>query len=101
MHLMNKSFVLSFCLKNGKKSANGKVPIYLRITLDSTRAEIATKRCVLPAKWNTIAQKIIGNSEEAHSLNAYLKSLEQQVYTTHKDLMESKVPLTARNLKLS
>jgi len=80
---MNKSFVLLFSIKTVKKLPNGTVPIYLRITVDSTRAEIATKRHVLPEKWNHSAQKVIGNTEEARSMNAYLKSLEQQVYQAH------------------
>lgn len=96
---MNKSFVLLFSIKTVKKLANGTVPIYLRITIDSTRAEIATKRYVAPEKWNHTAQKVIGNSEEARSLNAYLKTLEQQVYNAHRELMEDKVALTAQSLK--
>ena len=97
---MNKSFVLLFFIKVLKKNPNGTVPIYLRITLDSIRAEIATKRHVLPEKWNHAAQKVIGNSEGARAVNTYLKSLEQQVYNAHKELMETKLPLTANNLKL-
>lgn len=96
---MNKSFVLLFSIKTVKKLANGTVPIYLRITIDSTRAEIATKRYVIPEKWNHAAQKVIGNSEEARSLNAYLKTLEQQVYNAHRELMDDKLPLTAQSLK--
>jgi len=96
---MNKSFVLNFNLKLARKSEKGTVPIYLRFTLDGTRSEIATKRYVFPEKWNVVAQKVIGNTEEARSLNAYLKSLEQQVYNAHRELMENKMPLTAQNLK--
>ncbi len=96
---MNKSFALLFSLKTPKKLANGTVPIYLRISMDSTRAEIATKRYVLPEKWNHIAQKMIGNNEDARALNHYLKSPEQQVFHTHKELMELKLPLTAQTLK--
>lgn len=96
---MNKSFVLNFNLKSSRVSANGTVPIYMRISMDGTRAEIATKRYIFPEKWNESGQKAIGNAEEARSLNAYLKSIEQQVYNAHKELMEDKIPLTANNLK--
>lgn len=46
-----------------------------------------------------VAQKVIGNSEDARSLNHYLKSLELQAFNAHKELMELKIPLTAQNLK--
>ena len=72
---MNKSFVLLFSVKK-QKTSNGTAPIYLRITIDSTRAEVAIQRHVLPDKWNHATQKVIGNSEEARSLNTYLKTLE-------------------------
>ena len=93
---MNKTFVLLFSLKKIKKLANETVRIYLRITMDSTRTEIATKRTISPEKWNHVAQKAVGNSEDARSLNHYLKALEQQAYNAYKELMELKVPLTAQ-----
>ena len=74
-------------------------PFIWGITLNSTRAEIATKRYVVPEKWNHSTQKVIGNSKEARSLNAYLKTLEQQVYHAHRELMIEKLPLTAQSLK--
>jgi hypothetical protein len=39
---MNKSFSLLFSIKEIKKLANGKAPIYLRISLNSTRCELVT-----------------------------------------------------------
>lgn len=79
--------------------ANGKAPIYLRISLNSTRCELATKRYVVPEKWSHHAQKVVGNTEEVRSLNHYLKTLEQQVYDAHRELMELKIHITAQNLK--
>ena len=51
---MNKSFALLFRVKTEKQLADGLVPIYLRLTVDSERVEIATKRGVIPEKWNQI-----------------------------------------------
>ena len=41
---MNKTFGLLFYLKKSKVDAQGKCPIYLRITIDGKRTEISTKR---------------------------------------------------------
>ena len=40
---MNKTFGLLFYLKKSKVDAQGKCPIYLRITIDGKRSEISYK----------------------------------------------------------
>ena len=68
---MNKTFGLLFYLKKSKVDAQGKCPIYLRITVDGKRTEISTKRSIAISKWNTQANKAIGRTEDVRELNAY------------------------------
>ncbi|MFI5137162.1 MAG: site-specific integrase [Sphingobacteriales bacterium] len=96
---MNKTFGLLFYIKRSKMIADGTVPVYLRITIDGERIEISSKRYVNPDKWNANGQKLNGSAEEVRTLNAYLKTLEHQVYETHRNMIENKLPLTAGNLK--
>jgi hypothetical protein len=67
---------------------DGTAPIYLRITVDSERVEISSKRYANPDKWNANGQKLNGSSEEVRIIKAYLKTLEHQVYETHRKMME-------------
>ncbi|MET3609418.1 site-specific recombinase XerD [Mucilaginibacter rubeus] len=96
---MNKSFNLLFYVKRSKTNAEGLAPVYLRITVDGVRIEVSSKRYVNPDKWNTNGQKLAGNSEDVKSINAYLKTLEHQVYDVHRDMIEQKLLITAPNLK--
>ncbi|QEM05962.1 site-specific integrase [Mucilaginibacter rubeus] len=96
---MNKSFNLLFYVKRSKTNVEGLAPVYLRITVDGVRIEVSSKRYVNPDKWNTNGQKLTGNSEEVKSINAYLKTLEHQVYDVHRDMIERKLLITATNLK--
>lgn len=96
---MNKSFNLLFYVKRSKTNAEGLAPVYLRITVDGARIEISSKRYVSPDKWSTNGQKLTGNNEAAKSINAYLKTLEHQVYDVHRDMIERKLLITASNLK--
>lgn len=96
---MNKTFSLLFYVKKAKTVANGTAPIYLRITIDGKITEMAAKRYVLPEKWNPAAQKVTGSSEEVKALNAYLKTLEQQVYEAQHQMLKDKAVITAENLK--
>jgi hypothetical protein len=93
------SISLNFALKKSKLLANGTAPIYLRLTIEGNRIEFTTRRYVNPAKWNSAAQKMTGTHEEARSFNLYLKTLEQQVYDAHRQLLEAKIPVTVKVLK--
>ena len=96
---MNKTFNLLFFVKKSKIKADGTVPIYLRITIDGIPKEIASKRNILPEKWDNKLQKVSGNTEQVKTLNAYLKTLEQEVYEAHHQLMKDKKITTASILK--
>jgi len=96
---MNKTFNLLFFIKKSKIKANGTAPIYLRITIDGIPKEISSKRNVLPERWDNKLQKVSGSSEEVKSINAYLKTLEQEVYDAHHQVMKDKKIATSTILK--
>lgn len=96
---MNNTFTLLFYVKKSKKLDNGTAPIYLRITIDGKRKEVTTKRHIEPERWNSATQKVNGNSEEVKALNAYLKTLEQEVYETQHLLLKDKVVVNTEVLK--
>ena len=96
---MNKTFGLLFFVKKAKTIANGTAPIYLRITIDGKVTEIAAKRYILREKWNTRAQKVEGNAEDVKAINAYLKTLEQQIYDVHHQMLKDKATITVESLK--
>ena len=96
---MNKSFGLLFYSKRTKTNANGLAPIYLRVTIDGEHVEISSKRYINPNRWNTNRQKLKGTSEDVKTVNAYLKTLEHEVYDVHRIMIEKKLRLTVVNLK--
>lgn len=96
---MNKTFNLLFFVKKSKIKADGTAPVYLRITIDDIPKEISSKRNVLPAKWDSKLQKVIGNTEEVKAINAYFKTLEQEVYEAHHMMMKDKKIATSTALK--
>lgn len=96
---MNKTFNLLFFIKKSKIKANGTVPIYLRITIDGVPKEISAKRNVFPKDWDNRFQKVIGNSIEVKALNAYLKTLEQEVYNAHHYLLKDNSDVTSFAIK--
>ena len=85
---MKTRFSLTFLLKRFKELPNGTAPIYLRITIDEERVELSTKRYVLPAKWSAATQKVSGSGEEARTINAYLKTMEMEVFKANQELVQ-------------
>ncbi|MEO7309257.1 MAG: hypothetical protein ABIX01_02585 [Chitinophagaceae bacterium] len=77
---MNKNFVVNFRTRNSVVKGYQESPIDPRVNIDRERIEISMKRAIQQKKRNKVAQNQIGNSNESHSLNAYLKTIEQQVY---------------------
>ena len=90
---------LLFYVKKSKENSEGIAPIYLRITLDGKRFELSTKRSVDSKKWNNIAQKANGNTESIKSLNAFLKSFEQNIYQAFHELQMKGQEISLEQLK--
>jgi len=96
---MITTFCLNFSLKKTKILADGTAPIYVRLTVEKLRLEFTTRRFILPERWNSKSQKMTGHTEEAKSFNAYLKTLEQQVYEAHRLLVSQQIPITVTVLR--
>ncbi len=96
---MIRTICVNFQLKRNKLLTNGKAPIYLRITVLGERAEFTTKRYLPVSRWDAAAQKMTGTNQEARVFNNYLKTMEQQVYEIHRQMVEKKATITAEGIK--
>ncbi len=97
--MLEQTLGILFYQKKQKNYSKGNVPIYLRITVNGQRIEIATKQSCEPERWNTQAQRVRGTNEVSRSINAMLDTLERQVHDTRRTLIEAHIPITADNLK--
>ena len=96
---MRTNFSLLFYLKKQKNYIRGNAPIYMRITVQGKRAEIATSRDCKPDRWNARAGRAIGFKEEVKMLNDYLNQLQNSVYYAHQALIVSDLPVTSDAIK--
>lgn len=67
---MSKSLSLLVYLKRQKKDPDGKMPLYVRVTIDGDNADFTLSRRILPSEWSQPKQKCIGKTQEALQLNA-------------------------------
>ncbi|MCE7039557.1 site-specific integrase [Dyadobacter sp. CY312] len=97
--MLSKTFNLLFYLKKPKNYVGGKMPIYIRVTTDGGRFEMAAKRDCEPDKWNPVSGRISGTKHDVRSVNAYLDSLQAKVYDAHRTLIDSRKEVTAESIK--
>lgn len=96
---MKHKMSILFYVKSSKASKNGLLPIYQRITINGTRIELSTSKFVEKTKWNTVAGKIKGNSEEARLINSYLDILNAKAYETEKWMVNNNQEINAQSFK--
>ncbi|NIJ55173.1 site-specific integrase [Dyadobacter arcticus] len=97
--MLSKTFNLLFYLKKPKNYLNGKMPIYLRITTDGGRFELAAKRDCEPEKWNPASGRMASTKPDVRSANAYLDTLQTKVYEAHRKLIDSGREVSAESIK--
>jgi len=72
---INQSMAILFWIAKAKKTADGKIPIYCRITVNGLRAEISTGKKIEAAKWATDPGIAKGSTAEAQSINKELNKI--------------------------
>ena len=88
-----------FYLRNDKAKNPDQVPVYMRITVNGKRAEMAIQRSVNPEKWNNEGGFAKGTRKDIRDLNEYLDLLRSKVYAAQRDLMEEHKHITAEALR--
>lgn len=63
-----------YWLYNSRKNAEGKSPIYQRITYNKKRLNFATGYSVTKKSWNAKKQRVKGNLDEAIQINDFLSA---------------------------
>lgn len=97
--MLTKNFSLLFYLKKRSNYSGGKLPIYIRITIDGRRVELTAQRDCEPEKWNIEAGRKNGLKEDVRALNAYLDTLQAKVYEIHRRLVEADEEITAEIIR--
>lgn len=75
------------------------MPIYMRITVDGVPKELSIGKQCEPERWNPQINRVDGKKEDARTINAYLKIVEDKVDQAHTDLFKADKEITAVSLK--
>jgi site-specific recombinase XerD len=84
---MEPKFKIGFIGKRSRTTRQHLLPIYLRVTIDGKRFEVATHQHVKPSQWLPSAGKAIGRSESINQVNTELDLIKKKVYD-YKDRLQ-------------
>jgi site-specific recombinase XerD len=96
---MGATMSLLFHTRKAAKTANGALPIYLRVTIKGLRFETSISREIEEDKWINKAEKVKGNSEDAKSLNSYIDTLRNIAFNLQQEIRQEGKELNIQNFK--
>lgn len=97
---MNKTMKVLFLLRTPKNYVSGPMPIYMRLTVEGQRFEIAIQREAEPEKWDSNAGRLIKSKKEStRELNYYLDILQGRVFEAQREMVGMGIDITADKIK--
>jgi site-specific recombinase XerD len=96
---MRTTLSLLFFLRKPKNYQSGDMPIYLRITVDGQRTELAVSRKFDPDRWDAGTGRATGTKADSRTLNAYLDDMQFKLYELQRRMSEQNELITAETLK--
>ena len=85
--------------QKNKPNADGKVPIFARITVGKESRVISTKLWIAPERWGN--GKALGNLKEDKAINKILEELRFAIMQKHTEMLRSGEEVTFDKLKLA
>lgn len=92
--LERNTFAILFYIRKDKVNKNGEVPVYMRITIDKTKAEYATGERIPPSIWNE--GRVKGNSGPAKRIKELMNVLRSRVMDIRATYPTNEEPITPR-----
>ena len=94
----SKTYSILFWLYT-QNTKPGQADLYVRITINSKRANLSLKKKVDVSKWDSSKSRMKGNSQEARIFNQSLDKVTSDVYKCYQDLEYEGKLITSQVLK--
>jgi len=88
-----------FWIHKSKPNVNGQVPIIMRITIDSVRAEVSTHISIEPEQWDMETQRVKGNTDLIKEYNNRIINLTTSAWNYYNEATKSKEVFRAKDIK--
>jgi site-specific recombinase XerD len=96
---METKMTILFIGKKSRITRHQLLPIYLRVTVEGNRFEVATHQHVKPTEWSPTAGKVKGRSETAMETNIALDVIRKRVYDYRERILIENRNFTVNTLR--
>lgn len=93
------TFSILFYPKTSDSDKHGMSPLFLRITVDSKRAELSLKRKIKVKDWCPISNRVIGKDPKADEINYHLDDLKVRIRRIQAEYVSQGQPYSAVTIK--
>ncbi|MDH6357814.1 site-specific integrase [Parabacteroides sp. PF5-9] len=92
------TFKILFVVKASRVAKDGKSPVYLRVTINGQRCETSISLKVDFKKWNTIAEKVIGDDRGDQEINFRLDTIRMRIMQIYREMEFDRKEITAHKI---
>ena len=96
---MENNLSVLFYLRKSKAKGKSEAPVYMRITLNGNRVDMATHQFALDEKWDSKHGYVKGPKEETRIINTALENLRAKVLKIYNQLEAAGKPITAELIR--
>lgn len=97
---MNKTLKVLFLLRTRTNYTGGPAPIYMRVTVNGKRFEMATQRRIDPINWDKhTGRAVTSKKTSTRELNYYLDILQGKVFEAQREMVIVNIAITASKIK--
>jgi hypothetical protein len=93
------TFSILFYLKKSKKTEDNVYPIYVRITIEGSRAEFSMQQNISEKSWNPVKGRVRGLGHEVKKINSSLEFAKSKLYGYKIELEQEGKLVTPTSLK--
>lgn len=92
------TFKILFVVKASRVTRDGKSPVFLRVTVNGQRCETSISLKVNPEKWNSVSERLIGDSREEQELNFRLDTIRLRIMQIYREMEFDREEITAKKI---
>ncbi|MBL6950508.1 MAG: site-specific integrase [Bacteroidales bacterium] len=96
---MENNLSILFYLRKSKAKGKSEAPVYMRITLNGNRVDMATHQFALAEKWDSKHGYVKGSKEETRITNTALENLRSKVLKIYNQLEGGGKPVSAEVIR--
>lgn len=97
--MKGNTFAISFLLRKERLNKFNELPIYVRVTVNNQRFQVAVQRSIEPIYWNSKKHEAKKSYHSYKELNEHLLVIKNKLYACQTELLQNNKPVTIQRIK--